>query len=233
MRVQHFRHVEFENLGSIESTLKSAGHSISTTRMYANDPLPSVDDFDWLIVMGGPMGANDDAIFPWMGPEKKLIRHTIEAGKRVLGVCLGSQLIAAALGARVYKNPQREIGWFEIQRALDVDQHPFGALFPPKTEVFHWHGDTFDLPKGAIRLASSAGCLNQAYAISNHVVALQFHLEMQPHLAKELTIHCADELGDAPYVQTPERIMADPSHFERINKIMASLLKTLADAKIG
>lgn len=232
MRVHHFRHVEFENLGSIESTLKSAGHSIATTRMYANDPLPSIDDFDWLIVMGGPMGANDDAIFPWMGPEKKLIRHAIEAGKRVLGVCLGSQLIAAALGARVYKNPQREIGWFEIQRAPDVDQDPFGALFPPKAEVFHWHGDTFDLPKGAIRLASSAGCLNQAYAISNHVLALQFHLEMQPHLAKELTIHCADELGDAPYVQTPDRIMADPSHFERINKIMASLLKTLADAKI-
>lgn len=233
MRVQHFRHVEFENLGSIEAWLKSAGHTLTTTRMYANDPLPSVDDFDWLIVMGGPMSANDDAIFPWMAPEKQLIRHAIEAGKRVMGVCLGSQLIAAALGSRVYPNAQREIGWFEIRRAAEANQHPFGVLFPAKTDVFHWHGDTFDLPTGATRLASSDGCQNQAYAISNHVVALQFHLEMQPHLAKELTIHCANELGPAPYVQTPERIMADPSHFERINQIMASILKTLQDGKVS
>jgi GMP synthase-like glutamine amidotransferase len=163
-----------------------------------------------------------------MGPEKKLIRETIDAGKRVLGICLGAQLIAAALGAKVFKNPHREIGWFPIQRSPEANQHPFGELFPSQADVFHWHGDTFDLPKGAIRLASSAGCLNQAYAVSNHVLGLQFHLEMTPFGAEQLTIHCADELGAAPYVQSPEQILAEPSRFERINQMMASILQTLA-----
>jgi GMP synthase-like glutamine amidotransferase len=230
MRVHHFRHVEFENLGSIEAWLESAGHSVTTTRMYAHDPLPTVDQFDWLIVMGGPMSANDDATLPWMGPEKQVIRQAIDAGKRVMGVCLGSQLIAACLGAKVYQNPQREIGWFDIQRSSEASQHPFGAVFPPRTEVFHWHGDTFDLPPGAIRLASSAACLNQAYAISNRVLGLQFHLEMTPFGAEQLTVHCRDELGDAPYVQTPEKILADPSHFTRINQLMSHVLQTMADA---
>ena len=232
MRVHHLRHVEFENLGFIESWLRSAGHSVVTTRMYANDPLPTVDQFDWLIVMGGPMSANDDAVLPWMGPEKKLIQSTIKANKRVMGVCLGAQLIAAALGAKVFKNPEREIGWFDIQRSPEANQHPFGTLIPARTEVFHWHGDTFDLPHGAVRLASSVGCLNQAYAISNHVLGLQFHLEMTPFLAEQLTIHCRDELGIATYVQPPEKILAEPSRFEQMNQLMASVLQALAEAKL-
>ena len=230
MRVHHFRHVEFENLGSIKTWLTKAGHTFCTTRMYANDPLPTIDQFDWLIVMGGPMSANDDATLPWMGPEKTLIRQTIEAGKPILGVCLGSQLIAAAMGAKVYPNPQREIGWFEIKRAPEADQHPFGSIFPPQIDVFHWHGDTFDLPKGAVRLASSAACLNQAYAISNHVIGLQFHLEMTPFLAQNLTVHCCDELGAAPYVQPTEKILADLSCFQKINQLMENVLQTLADS---
>ena len=229
MRVHHLRHVEFENLGAIESWLESAGHTVNTTKLYMNDPLPEVDQFDWLIVMGGPMSANDDMILPWMGPEKVLIRKAIDAGKRVLGVCLGAQLIAAALDARVYRNPQREIGWFPIQRSPEANEHPFGALIPLHADVFHWHGDTFDLPKEGVRLASSVACLNQAYAVSNHVLGLQFHLEMTPFLAERLTVHCIDELGSAPYVQTPEQILAEPSHFQRINQLMASILQSLAD----
>lgn len=231
MRVHHIRHVEFENLGSIETWLESQGYDVTCTRMYANDPLPRVDQFDWLIVMGGPMSANDDATLPWMGPEKEFIRRTIDAGKPVLGVCLGSQLIAAALGSRVYPNVQREIGWFPIQRSPDATQHPFGELFPKEIDVFHWHGDTFDLPQGAVRLASSAACLNQAYVYSNHVLALQFHLEMTPILAEKLTIHCRDELGEAPYVQAPDKILADPSRYERTNQLMAKVLQTLAKVR--
>lgn len=231
MRVHHLRHVEFENLGSIEAWLQSAGHSISTTRMYANDPLPTVDQFDWLIVMGGPMSANDDATLPWMRAEKQLIRQAIDAGKPVLGVCLGSQLIASVLGAKVYPNQQREIGWFEVHRSPEASQHPFGKLFPPQTEVFHWHGDTFDLPQGATRLVSSAACRNQAYAFSDHVLGLQFHLEMTPWGAQELVVHCCDELGEAPYVQKPDTIVAEPTRFERINQIMASILQTFSELK--
>lgn len=229
MRVHHIRHVEFENLGSIENWLESQGHTVTCTRMYANDPLPQINQFDWLIVMGGPMSANDDATLPWMKPEKEFIRNVIDAGKPVLGVCLGSQLIAAALGARVYPNTQREIGWFPIQRSPDATQHPFGELLPSQIDVFHWHGDTFDLPNGAVRLASSAACLNQAYAYSNNVLALQFHLEMTPVLAQNLTVHCCDELGPAPYVQTPEDLLANASRYERTNQLMATFLQALAN----
>jgi GMP synthase-like glutamine amidotransferase len=199
--------------------------------MYANDPFPSVDDFDWLIVMGGPMSANDDTTLSWMGPEKALIRKAIDAGKRVMGVCLGAQLIASVLGARVFKNQHREIGWFEIQRSPEANQHPFGAIFPERTEVFHWHGDTFDLPQGAIRLASSAACLNQAFAYQKHVLGLQFHLEMTPPLAEQLTVHCCDELGDAPYVNSPKTMLAEPSRFQRINHVMEAVLRTMADIR--
>jgi len=231
MRVHHIRHVEFENLGSIETWLSSQGHAVTCTRMYANDPLPRLDQFDWLIVMGGPMSANDDATLPWMAPEKEFILATIDARKPVLGVCLGSQLIAAALGAKVYPNAQREIGWFPIQRTDEARPHPFGELFPDQIDVFHWHGDTFDLPNGAVRLASSAACLNQAYAYSNHVLALQFHLEMTPALAQNLTVHCCDELGMAPYVQAPEDLLVDPGRYERTNQLMATVLQKLASVR--
>ena len=230
MRVHHLQHVAFEGLGSIETWLKSAGHSIAHTRQFLNDPLPTVDQFDWLIVMGGPMGATDEAQLPWMGPEKALIRQAIDAGKLVLGVCLGAQMIASVLGARVFQNEQREIGWFSIQRSPDAIQLPFGTIFPDRIEVFHWHGDTFDLPAGAVRLASSEATKNQAFAVGDNVLALQFHLEMTPGLASNLIDNCQNELGPSPCVQNPERIMATPDQFRGINRLMESVLQAMSSS---
>src|SRR5688572_8821838 len=147
MRAYVLQHVPFEPLGHIEQWLTRAGAHIATVELFASQPLPAVADVDLLIAMGGPMSVNDEREYPWLVAEKRLIRDAIEAGRPVLGVCLGSQLIASALGARVYPNHVKEIGWFPVTATHDGSQDVF--RFPPSLQVFHWHGETFDLPEGA------------------------------------------------------------------------------------
>ena len=175
------------------------------------------------------MGANDDALLPWLGPEKRFIRHAIDARKRVLGICLGAQLIAAVLGARVFPNEQKEIGWFTIRRSADAVKYPLGAVFPKQIEAFHWHGDTFDLPAGTIRLSSSDACLNQAFAYGDHVLALQFHLETTFEGTRGMIGECANELVPAPYVQTADEMLSRSERFDNVNRLMKTVLERLAE----
>lgn len=225
MRVHYLQHVPFVCLGSIEAWLLNAGHAVTGTRFFLHEPLPSADEFDFLIVLGGPMSVHDDQVLTWLNAEKTFLRQSIDAGKRVLGICLGAQLIALVMGARVYPNAEREIGWFPLFRTPDAASHPYGAVIPDQVDVFHWHGDTFDLPPAAVRLASSQGCQNQAYAIGNQVLAFQFHLEPFIEGAKSLIVECQDELIPRPYIQTPEQILANPERFDRINRLMDQVLQ--------
>ncbi len=158
MRVQVFQHVPFEALGAIEPWLAARDAQIGWTRFFEDPRIPAPDAYDWLIVMGGPMSANDEAALPWLRDEKRAIAAAIDAGKTVLGVCLGAQLIASALGANVTPNREREIGWFPIERVADPAAHPIARAFPARAEVFHWHGETFDLPPCAVHLARSEAC---------------------------------------------------------------------------
>lgn len=231
MRVFCLQHVAFEGPGAIEGWLARHDHSLSRVRLFAGELLPAVGDFDWLIVMGGPMGANDDDRYPWLHGEKELIRAAIEEGKIVLGICLGAQLIASALGARVFANPHREIGWFPVTRTADAAAQRLGRVFPERCEVFHWHGDTFDLPAGGVRLASSEACLNQAFCVGERVLGLQFHVETTAGSAAELVTRCGDELAQGgDYVQTPEQMLVAPERFDRANTLMADVLSALAGA---
>ena len=227
MRVHHLQHVPFEGLSSIEPFLKERGHSLTSTHLYADQVLPLVRDIDWLIVMGGPMGIYDEKIYPWLSAEKRFIKEAIDAGKIVLGICLGAQLIADALGANVYKNKYREIGWFSISRTTENESTILSSSFPDQVEVFHWHGDTFDIPDGAIALASSKACKNQGFILHDRVVGLQFHLETTLASASALIENCGDELDDSDYVQTRDEILSDMQKFTSINSIMASVLVAL------
>lgn len=227
MRAHTLQHVPFEGLGSIAGWLDRNGHTTTFTRFFDAQPqLPAPDGFDLLVIMGGPMSVNDEARLPWLIEEKRLVRAALGAGKPVLGICLGAQLIASALGSRVYPNPEREIGWFPVDAAAHSDGDVFA--FPSSAGVFHWHGETFDLPSGARLLASSEGCRNQAFQIGSRVIGLQFHLETTPESAQTIVSYCRDELVPARYVQDEATILAAPlMHYQAINDLMGRVLAYL------
>ncbi|OPY15271.1 MAG: GMP synthase (glutamine-hydrolyzing) [Syntrophus sp. PtaB.Bin138] len=226
MRAHYFQHVPFEGLGSIEPWLGSKGYDLTGTRFFEAADLPDRKEIDLLVIMGGPMSVNDEGRFPWLSLEKNFVREMIESGKPVLGICLGAQLIANAMGAQVTANPEKEIGWFPIHAVTPVDDDAF--RFPPSETVFHWHGETFDLPARAIRLARSEGCGNQAFQLGKQVIGLQFHLETTPNLAQDLVFHCREEIVPSRYVQTAEEILSvSPSRYQSVNDLMSGVLSYL------
>jgi len=224
MKVHYFQHVPFEGLGSIEKELTLKGNTLTNTKLFEEKIKVSENDIDWLIVMGGPMGIYDEHLYPWLKDEKKFIKNTIEAGKKVLGICLGAQLIADVLKAKVYKNKHREIGWFPITAAAEINKTVLSGVLPEKFEAFHWHGDTFDIPYNAVPLGESQACKNQGFVFDNRVLAFQFHLETTFDSAAALAKNCANELDGSKYVQTEKEIFKDILRFEKINLIMRSVL---------
>ena len=226
MRAHYLQHVPFEGLGSIGPWLQGAGARVTGTRFYEDAALPPLAEVDLLVVMGGPMSVNDETALPWLVAEKRYVRQVIECGTPVLGVCLGAQLIASALGARVYPNRVKEIGWLPVAAPPVAGDGVFPL--PSAIEVFHWHGETFDLPQGAVRLASSEGCANQAFQLGDRVVGLQFHLETTPASAQAIVENCRDELIPGPYVQSEETLLGvGPERYEAINAVMERLLEFL------
>ena len=227
MRAHFLQHVPFEGLGSIEFWLRRAGYEVTATRFYDTDELPPPAEVDLVVAMGGPMSVNDEHEYPWLAAEKRFIRAAIELQRPVLGVCLGAQLIASACGAAVYPNTVKEIGWLPIQ-GVEPDsnaEQPATFRFPPFLEVFHWHGDTFDLPEGAVRLARSNGALNQAFQLGRSVIGMQFHLDTTPDSARALVEHCRAELVPSMYVQSEQRILAaEPPKYRALNGWMDKAL---------
>jgi GMP synthase-like glutamine amidotransferase len=230
MRAHYLQHVPFEGLGSIEPWLKSNGYALSSTPFFATTRLPDPQSIDLLIVMGGPMSVNDDDEFPWLDLEKQFIREVIALDKPVLGICLGAQLIASAMGANVFPNRVKEIGWFPVHAVASADPSVF--RFPASQTVFHWHGDTFEWPPHAVPLASSEGCEHQAFQLGQRVIGLQFHLETTPEAARDLVAHCRHELVPARYVQTEADILSAPSnHYQSINDLMSRILYFLTHSE--
>jgi GMP synthase-like glutamine amidotransferase len=227
LRIHHFQHVAFEGLGNIEEWISLHGHSLTTTMFYANEKLPEISDIDWLIVMGGSMSVHDEEQYPWMVSEKQFIRKAVDAGKTVLGICLGSQLISTALGANVYQNKNKEIGWFDIEFTPFAKSDNLFSEMGKKLKVFHWHGDTFDLPENAVHLAFSEGCKNQAYIYKSRVLALQFHLEPTLKSLQQMIETGRKELTRGKYIQTEKEIIAKKQLLASNRKIMFMLLDRL------
>jgi GMP synthase (glutamine-hydrolysing) len=223
MNLHWLQHVPFEGLGYIEEWANNKGAEISCTRLYAGDALPAVDDLDLLVIMGGPMGIFDYGEHPWLVAEKLFIKQAIDANKTVVGICLGAQLMADVLGAKVYPGPQKEIGWFPIQRS---DGAP--DLIPEALTVFHWHGDTFEIPKGAVRLATSEPGINQGFVYGDRAVGLQFHMETTPDSMETLIQNCGHELTDAPYIQSAHQMRDGIDSIETVNAAMKHLLDALS-----
>jgi GMP synthase-like glutamine amidotransferase len=199
-RVLAFRHIPFEHLGLIADSLEEHRIACEYVDLYSGAAPPAVGSTDGLIFMGGPMSANDD--LPYIRQELDIIGEAVSRRLPILGVCLGSQLIAKALGARVYANAVKEIGWYPVHWT-DAAAHDrlHQDLATPET-VFHWHGETFDLPPGAELLAYSAACRNQAYRVADNVYGLQYHLEVTPAMIADWLEQDAN-CGDLREITTP------------------------------
>lgn len=222
MRIHVLQHVPFEGPGSILSWIQSQGATFTTTRFFESASLPEQHEFDVLIALGGPMSVNDEESLHWLRAEKRFIGETIRAEKPVLGICLGAQLMAASLGARVHPGPEKEIGWFPI---VSCAQRSDCFVFPDETDVFHWHGETFDLPVNAIHLAKSDAYLHQAFQIGARAIGLQFHLETTPQSVAEILSYCRRELVPTRFVQSGAALLgATATRYQTINALMENVL---------
>jgi GMP synthase (glutamine-hydrolysing) len=194
------QHVAFEDLGTLRPELERAGFGIEVADACTAD-LSSIDPLqpDLLVVLGGPIGVYEAASYPFVDAELSLMRARADARRPTLGICLGAQLLAAALGARVHPGTQgKELGWSPIEPAADAAGHPwFASLLEPGLSVLHWHGDTFDLPAGARHLARTELYANQAFAVDRHALGLQFHPEVSAGGLERWYVGHACELAHA------------------------------------
>lgn len=173
------QHVPYEILGTLNPLFKDAGFRIR----YLNfgrfpEATPSLDGYHGMVILGGPMNMDQEADFPHLKHEINLVNEALKKDIPVLGICLGAQIIAKALGARVKKNTEKEIGWYDISLSKDGQQDKAFEHFAKTEKIFQWHGDTFEIPRGATHLASSPTCQNQAFRYAKKIIAMQFHLEV-------------------------------------------------------
>jgi len=230
MNVHIFQHVPFEGPAAIEPWLRRGGHAVSFTRFYEHSVLPPAESVDGLVVMGGPMSAGDEVKFPWLPSEKRFIEQAISKGAGILGICLGAQLLAEILGARVYRAEHAEIGWHHVDL---TEEGVRSGWFPPSPSgllPFHWHGDAFDLPPGASGLAFSRACEHQAFSCGSRILGLQFHLESTPESVELLIRHGRSELDRGAYVQSEAEIRNPTSGvWTDLSSLTDSVLHRLMD----
>ena len=207
-RIAHsLEHVHFENTAGLSPLLASNGFKLNQSALYNSEPLPEIDDFELLIIMGGPMGVHDEDKFSWLKPEKVFIEKCISAKKKIIGICLGAQLLADVFGAKVYSNKYKEIGWHKVRLTGDSKKSRLFKDFPDEFTPFHWHGDTFDIPSGCIRTSESEVCANQSFVFDDRIIALQFHLESTQESIKNLIKYSGEDIMDSPYIQNPDLML--------------------------
>ncbi len=226
MRIHSLEHEPFEGLANIEVWAKKRGHSISRTLLFNNEELPDINDFDWLVIMGGSMNIYEEEKHPWLKPEKDFIAEAIAGKKIVLGVCLGSQLIADVLGGKVSRNRYKEIGWFPLTLTKEAKNSSIFSAFPNRFTAVHWHGDTFKIPPGAVRIAESEACANQAFQYGR-VIGLQFHLEYSAKSIDLMFKNCSEDLVDGKYVQKPDEILSQINKVHEMNRLLNLLLDNI------
>ncbi|MGE5293379.1 MAG: type 1 glutamine amidotransferase [Solirubrobacterales bacterium] len=228
MRVHYLQHVPFEDAANIAVWAEKRGHTVTRTRLHMGEPLPEVLDVGLLAIMGGPMNVYQYRDFPWLKQETAFIMRALEAGIPTVGVCLGAQLLADVLGAKVVQNPHVEIGWFPVRSTPEARDSDLFRDMPAEFTAFHWHGDTFGIPPGAKRLAESDACPRQAFEYERFVLGLQFHLEYTAGSIRSMLAHCGHELTGGPFVQDEDRILAGFDHIVRTEAMLFRLLDSMS-----
>lgn len=203
MRWHCLQHASFEGPAHLDSWVKSRGHLLGRTEVWAGGRFPTLDEFDGLFVLGGPMNVYEEGRHPWLAAEKTFIAEIVSAGKPILGICLGAQLLAVVLDGAVAANPRSEIGWFPVELTREGREAPLFREFPAEFPAFHWHRDRFSIPPGAVHVASTETCAEQAFVYGDRVVGVQFHLESTEESVASLIKHCGSEITHAPNLQNP------------------------------
>ena len=222
----YFSITPLEGLGTIKHWLESHQASITYHKFFEDQSIPNIDDYDALIIMGGPMSVNDEEEHSWIPDAVKTIKRAIDSNKKVLGICLGAQLIAKSLGAIVKPNQHREIGLHPISPVKTSNTDVFN--FPNPLNVIHWHSQTFDIPINANHIAQSKACSNQGFQIGKNVIGLQFHLELDKDSLKSLVKEFKDQLIQDQYVHNEGRINSiTDEEFEIMQKNLVNLLNYL------
>ena len=231
-RLLVIQHVPHEGLGTFAEAFKQAGCSLPTVDAY--DPRaawPQLRGIDAIVSMGGPMGVAQQATYPFLKNELALLREALDAKRPILGICLGAQLLAHVLGAPVTTNPQKEIGWYPLMREPDAEDDPLFEPFGQTETVFQWHGDTFALPKGAVHLASSPLCEQQAFRYGDRAYGLQFHVEVTAAMIRSWLRANAMEMASLKGQVDPATIRRQASqHLDRLKELarhIATIFATL------
>lgn len=212
-RIHFLQQVPFETPGYMEIIAAQHHYTVSTSHMWKNPTLPEPDEADLFVVLGGPMNIYEYEKYPWLKTERQYLELLIEHDAAILGICLGSQMLADALGCTVIKNRCKEIGWFPVKQTRQCGMSPLMKGIPATFIPFHWHGDTYPVPPGAIPLGSSEACDVQGFIFGERIVGLQFHLEMTNDTLKNITEACKNELIIDEYVQTADAIFEDATQF--------------------
>lgn len=224
MRISLLQHVPFEGPGRIASWCRTHKHDLRRLLLYDGEVPAAPHEYDMLIVMGGPMSVGDEHIYPWLKTEKQAIAAAVAGGKKVLGICLGAQLLANVLGSRVYPNAHKEIGWFPVTITDAGRQSKLFIDGVDTLQVFHWHGDTFDLPPECEHLAFSQACRQQAFRYGDRVVGLQFHLEVGPDDVQTMIANGRHELVSGPFIENETHLAGQTSWFHDLHARMQHLL---------
>jgi len=207
MKIHVVKHAAFENLGTIRAWAKEHEHSLVQTHTYKGEQLPATDEFDFLILMGGPQSPLNVEEAPYLNNEIELIKKSVDKNKAVLGICLGAQLIGEALGARTEKSPYKEIGMHPIQLLEEANRDPIFSNYDSTFDVMHWHNDMPGIPKEAVLLAKSEGCPRQAFRVGDRIYGFQFHMESTYCLIEGMIKHCSQDFTSGQFIRTPEEIL--------------------------
>jgi len=232
MKIHIVQHVSFETPGFLLDWAKEHHHQVTIIRPDQGDLLPSSEQTDFMVVLGGPMSVHDEKQYPWLVQEKKTLKKFIDEQKKpLLGICLGAQLIADALGGKVSNNSQREIGWLDVNLTSQGKSGVFSSWPKSHLMTFHWHSEIFNLPPHATLLAHSEATPVQAFQYGSRVLALQFHPEMNASALEGLMKECSRYIDPSkPFEQNAEEInQKSPAHFQENRQILDLLLKNFLD----
>ncbi|WP_180954222.1 type 1 glutamine amidotransferase [Bacillus sp. M6-12] len=230
MKIHYIQNDPLATLGNIEEWVSSRNHSLSCTKIYENETLPSLDSFEMLIILGGRMGAYEEEKFPWLLAERRFIYEAINKKKWVLGICLGVQMLASALGSKVYPHAHQEIGWWPIELTEKAEQTKLFKGIPKSFAAFEHHGDTFDLPEGALCLATSKGCSNQAFSYGERVIGLQFHPEFTEEVINSVLKITGKQMPSGDFVQDPAFWITQAALLEEAKSILFTILNNMEEA---